>query len=186
MGGSVFTIIVIWSLVTRRSVPLNILYPVLAVTFIWAGFLAWRKEVQALSSLRMALPPSPGNTGRELIFVNETPSFLTQLSAGHTSIQAGKLLEPYLGKWIKVPSVTIRNIKETRPSEHLVFGNSKDGTSLALWFGAKWAERIVILRGGSEIAIIGKITSAEQDLCLESCEIISMSSLSDPTPVPPS
>jgi hypothetical protein len=98
MGGSLFAVIAIWGFATGKALPLNLGYLALAATFLWAGFLAWRKEVKEVGDLRTAL----GYERAGIIFVDEAPSFLTQIAKGHTSIQAEKLLEPYIGKWMRL------------------------------------------------------------------------------------
>jgi hypothetical protein len=44
MGGTIFAGFLIWGLIAREAVPLNVAYAALAATFFWASFLAWRKE----------------------------------------------------------------------------------------------------------------------------------------------
>jgi hypothetical protein len=181
MGGSIFFVIAIWGLITGRSVPANIAYLLLAVTFTWAGFLAWRKEVREVGRLRTAL----GYERPGLIFVDEAPSFLTQFSKGHMSIQAAKLLQPYLGKWMKLSNVTVDNIEE-HGTEHRVLGSSSDGTTLFMYFKEQWSERILILRRGSTIAIIGQIMNIDSGgptggfVQLQNCEIMGSSAISNP------
>ncbi|MGA2711665.1 MAG: hypothetical protein ABSG41_01050 [Bryobacteraceae bacterium] len=180
MGGSIFAAIAIWGFITSRSVPTNIAYLALAVTFVWAGFRAWTKEAHESARLRLALSSLPSTQSeperRGLIFVNENPSFLTKFFDGHTSIQAKALLQPYLNKWMRIPNVTVFDISETgmfnpRPR---VSGKSDDGTFVFMNFEEPWHEQILILRAGSVIEIIGQIELVDQGMIsFGKCEILS-------------
>ena len=188
MGGSLFAVIAIWGLTTGKSVPVNVAYGAIAVTFIWAGFLAWRKEVygrtQALQenvTLRAALDASPQRAaivsyqqpGR--IFLDEAPWFLMQFFREHTTIQAKKLVDPYLGKWVRPLNVAIYNINEIVSGGHRISATSDDeeGIFITLRFGKDWDERISILRRNGKLTIIGQLTDVgTRELELENCEIL--------------
>jgi len=175
MGGSIFALIAIWGLITHSTVPTNIAYLALAATFIWAGFRAWRKEVQENTRLRISLSSLP-STQPVPIFVNEEPSFLTKFFNGHTSIQATMLLKPYIGKWMRLSEVAVRDISNSgvfNPQPR-VSGQSKDGTLVFMGFEEAWHERILILRAGSVIEIIGQITHIDSSgMAFDKCEIVS-------------
>ena len=178
MGGSVFALIAIYGLATNKSVPVNIGYAVLGVTFVLAGFSAWRKESQEKTRLQGDLDSfqkhldSQGIYQRPgMVFVDETPAFLTQFFKQHASIQAKKLVQPYLGKWIKLSNVTVSDI-EAQSQRYRVPAHCADGEMVFMYFDEKWFERVSILRRGSQIAIIGRITSLENFLTLDNCEIL--------------
>jgi hypothetical protein len=118
-------------------------------------------------------PPSEAETR---IFTDEQPGFFKQFFDGHTSVQADALIQPYLGKWIRVSGVVINDISRQR-NGHLVFGSSTDKTRLFLHFQNQWSERILILRSGSTIAMAGKILRVDMNaMSLGNCELIESSS----------
>lgn len=186
MGGSIFAVIAIWGLMTHTSVPLNIAYASLAVTFTWAAFLAWRKEALEGARLQAALnaphsaPQSLGYERPGRIFIDEKPAFLQQFFRDHTSVQAQKLLDPYLGKWFRPLSLTVQDINKYR-SGYSVYGKTtEDNVGIHMKFDERWSERISILRRGSVLSVIGQIVEADQlSLSLQECEILTSSS---PTP----
>ena len=178
MGGSIFAVIAIWGLTTRRTVSTDVAYLALGVTFIWAGFLAWRKEAHESARLRSALHDVLSRQDRPtfdrpgLIFVNEEPSFFARLFDGHTSIQSTKLIEPYMGKWMRL-SIDVADISEASASQHRVHG-FKDQTSIFMYFEKQWQEQVSILRSRSVIEVVGQIRNIDRGMLrLESCEIIS-------------
>jgi len=188
MGGGLFAVIAIWGLITGRAVPVNIGYLALAVTFIWAGFRAWRKEVQGGAHLRVALDSALQSSdangdqpGR--IFTDEVPSFLIHLSDGRTSVQTKKLIEPYLGKWGRLLNLTVDDVQEIT-SGHTVSGLSADGAHVIMYFKEGWTEQVLILRRGSKINIVGQIGVVDSlYVRFENCEILrhSKSALSPAT-----
>jgi hypothetical protein len=144
-----------------------------------AAFLAWRKEVKESERLRTTLAAHGGEAHQGMIFVDEAPSFLTQLCKGHTSIQAKKLAVPYMGKWMRLSNVSISDIEEYG-SGHRIAGSSADGVLVPMYFEEPWSERILILRRGSKIAIIGKIAWIDEGYVrLDECQILD--SRPDPT-----
>lgn len=179
MGGGLFAAIAIWGLVTGKSVPTNIAYLALAATFIWAGFLAWRKEAREADRLRTVLGSTHEKERPDLIFVEEGPSFFVQLARPHTSIQAENLLQPYMGKWMKLSNVTVHDV-DTFGNLYIVSGMSEDGITLTMYFEKQWSERILILRRDSKIGIIGQIRAVEFGVRLENCEILRPPSSSPP------
>ena len=78
---------------------------------------------------------------------------------------------------MKLSNVDLRDIDG--PSS--ISGVSADGVYLSMKFQEQWAERILVLRRGSRIQIIGKIRRVMSGtMFLVECEILSSSAPSDP------
>jgi hypothetical protein len=93
----------------------------------------------------------------------------------HTSIQAEKLVQPYLKKWMRIPNTVVYNINDRGDEGYRVSAtiSNDNGPLVHLYFDKRWNERISILRRGSTLAIIGQIVSVEtHGLRLENCEIL--------------
>jgi hypothetical protein len=117
------------------------------------------------------------------IFIKETPQELQELRHGHVTVQADKLLEPYLGKWMRVAG-TVSDVHEYKSSEKWTvnvwtrlaetrLGVPMKTDELSLEFAATWSERLVLLKRDEHINVIGRIKSIELlSINLEQCELL--------------
>lgn len=109
--------------------------------------------------------------GRTIVKI--APQYLCSFFKDHLEIQAGRLIAPYIGKWMEI-SGTLKNARETP------FFLSVDlheeatlGVCLNLIFDLKWREEIEILKNGDSVTIRGQITGARPySVTLEKCELI--------------
>ncbi|MFC1907298.1 hypothetical protein ACFLW8_04360 [Chloroflexota bacterium] len=121
------------------------------------------------------------NPPDEKEFVSVTPDDLMNFfSADQTSIQSRRVVDPFIGKWIKVEGdlgdvlavgsdgagVTFANYRFT--------GDMARYKKLSMYFmGKKWVERLYILKKGTRIAVQGQIKYVfELGVELENCELI--------------
>ncbi len=159
-GGSIFAGLAIWGLITGRSVPTNIAWPVLGTTLILASFLSWRKQAVAAHFFDRQI----------MDFVPEDP---TKLFENYTSIQAEILFNAdYTGKWMKVFG-KIADLSSTDFGAVIIFETRRpSGVTVYAKFGRKMNQRLSILQRGDTVSVIGKIKSGSQyTLWLNSCEL---------------
>jgi len=108
------------------------------------------------SEARIIVPPSV------------TPEYLMGLFIGHTGVQGKKLLEPYIGKWIKV-SGPLSNVRPTSPG--ILALVSIGNKHVFMHFGDQWRERLSVLRLEDKITALCEIREAELfELSLDKCE----------------
>jgi hypothetical protein len=104
--------------------------------------------------------------------------YLTGLYKDNTSLQADSLARNYIGKWMK-QSAVVANV-----AEYPTFGKSLEFQILAslehpphryiiqtLRFAETWKDRISVLKRGSEITFIGKISQIDSSsITFQDCE----------------
>jgi hypothetical protein len=60
-GGSLIALLTLWSLTGQRPIPQNLAWLIVALTFLAASFLAWRKERQSAFREQRILVDEPVN-----------------------------------------------------------------------------------------------------------------------------
>lgn len=111
------------------------------------------------------------------IEVNVKPKYLLRLYKGHSSIQADKLAEPYIGKWIRV-SGRVYDITDSLGGCRVSFHQRwLDGPgidlSLTMVFGPEWRDRLSIMKRGTRIKVRGKIKEVNRAwINLTECELV--------------
>jgi hypothetical protein len=119
-------------------------------------------------------PPAPPQ--RE--FVNQTPAELVGLYHNMTDLQAQKLLEPFIGRWIKVsgPFQNVRAASSNGIAWVDLSNNAglRPGQATHLGFDAdKWLARLSTLKLGEQLEIAGQIEAVDRHVVyLRHCELI--------------
>ena len=110
------------------------------------------------------------------IFVGDdiTPQYLASLYKGQTEMQAQRLVDIYVGKWMKIRG-PISNVMT--PTGDIVAVHLKrdafNEIAVALKFSKPWHERLALLRQGNIITAVGKIDYTEAGfVMLEDCELV--------------
>jgi hypothetical protein len=106
----------------------------------------------------------------ECIFVgrNITPGYLLSFFRDHTSIQATKLTEAYIGKWMPLHGKLGEVIYSTAYTTQVTFKS----TSVFMYFHEPWIDRLTILRRGDDLMVIGQIKSIDLlSVHLDNCEL---------------
>lgn len=112
--------------------------------------------------------------GDKRVVIDVPPEYLMKLCEGHTSIQAQKSVELYIGKWIRV-SGTVFNATEHSAffSVYLMY---KENKYISAYFRKK-DDRVSVLRPGDQITVMGEIeTVTESNVGLEKCELLDVNS----------
>lgn len=118
--------------------------------------------------------------GRDFVSASITPEYLIGLFQGHTGIQANKLTEAYVGKWLKL-SGSLDQVDSLGSDNALVIFSGNIGRSLSsvkMTFSSKvWVDRLSVLRRGDNITVIGKIERLDSfDVRLSECELVGFDS----------
>lgn len=143
------------------------------------GLHLFAARIQAKQShLRAAGLAGAGTQGEERIFVGAhvTCKSLTGLFEQHMTIEANRLIEAYIGKWMRI-SGTLRDIAEPRSSgtvaAHLQVGPGPAVDLASLTFDKGWVGRLSMLQKGSEITAVGQISRVSPlYVDLDHCELV--------------
>jgi hypothetical protein len=111
--------------------------------------------------------------GRTLVDV--TPAYLASLYGEHTEIQADKLLEAFVGKWMRV-SGSVEEVFATDENGACVAfpHEGPDEPSVMMYFRGKAVidDQLRVLKIGDRITVIGQIESASAGvIVLKNCEL---------------
>ena len=137
---------------------------------------------QAVRSLAKTDPvPKPEEALKERIFTQASVDYLTGLYIGHTEIQGDLRAEPHIGKWIRM-DITVFSVSAGLGS--ISISGEADGRppSQEIWqtpsfrvlarFAPSFKERLIHLRDGDRLRIVGQISSISLTLIqLGECEI---------------
>ena len=121
------------------------------------------------------------------VFVGETitVAYLVGLfnEPGRTSFQARTLVEPYIGKWMKVSGV-MKDVMRTNVDQKFVqmvferdpsieYTHPLFYAQLTMYFRNDWIQRVLILKVGDQLTVIGQIDRVDRiSLQLENCELV--------------
>jgi hypothetical protein len=107
------------------------------------------------------------------IFVDVMPEDLIKLFKDHMDLQAQMLVEPFMGKWIRISAV-VKDILKNRDASCRVTLNGTGFLELInLNFPPNWVDRISVLQRGQVINACGQITKVTSlSVELEQCELL--------------
>jgi hypothetical protein len=136
--------------------------------------------VTAQSKPEPALVPvtaSPSSEIGERKIVDVTPEYLIGFfNAGHTSVQAKKLAEAFIGKWMKVSGL-LGDVLGNYPSQRMVVFSDRSSykrNSVNMFFYDK--ERfgeLSTLKLGDTITVIGQLSDVNSfEISLHNCELL--------------
>jgi hypothetical protein len=120
-------------------------------------------------------PPSPVPTTHdsrldERIIIDVTPDDLWKICDEYTTLQAQKLIGIYVGKWIRV-SGPFGDVMGKEPLQ-VTFASRTFRNVIFMYFSLEWHDRLVVLKRGALIAVIGRIVEVNQiELHLGHCEL---------------
>jgi hypothetical protein len=162
-GGSIIAVLAIWGFAGGKTLPTNLGWLTLGVTFILASFLAWRKEYHQRR-----------DAATKRIFTDLRVDQLMSFLGGRTHIEANRLMAPYLEKWMRVQC----EVDDIRSSfnEMEVHAHQLEPTRvfmLMIFQKLLWAERLSVMTRGSKIEVVGQIKYANEGaISLTNCEIV--------------
>ena len=114
-------------------------------------------------------PPS------ERIFVEKAPQELTNVFKTYIDAQAEKLIQPYMGKWLRLAGA-VTNASQISGKFWQVFlhleSDSLFGIQIVLYFANTWTEHLSLISRGTNINVIGRISKVSaSELDLQACEL---------------
>ena len=151
---------------------------VLACCLLVAGILnllaAKARSISSNSNLHISSPIPV--LERNFLGASITPEYLLSMFGTHTSIQARKLIEPFIGKWLRVSGNLSEVLSSSPDRAQLTFSDrgvgSKVGTVYMYFRNKNQIERLAILRRGDSLTVIGKIEDINAvQIDLGNCEL---------------
>jgi hypothetical protein len=130
----------------------------------------------SVPSLKTVFSPPATVAGRTFVGSSITPEYLVGLFEGHTSIQARKFIEPFIGKWMRL-SGELEEVSGSRPNFAILQFSGRGlrggGAGVFMFFQTEeWVSRLAILRRGDRLTVVGKIENVISiRVELESCEL---------------
>jgi hypothetical protein len=110
------------------------------------------------------------------MFVDVTPEYLTGFfRGGHTSIQAKKLAEAFIGKWMKISGHVDDVLGSTDLQRQVTFKGRSifNNDQVFLYFRPEWFDRLSTLKPGDKITVIGQLIEANKiEIHLANCELV--------------
>lgn len=116
--------------------------------------------------------PAPSVPGRLFLPDDITPQYLCGLYRDHTAVQADRLASPYQGKWMKV-SGSVDDIRAEYDAFVITIWIVRGELIANVRFDKRrWADRVSMLKQGSEIKVTGKLqTIGQHAVFLIKCEL---------------
>jgi hypothetical protein len=121
-------------------------------------------------------------TEPEREIVNVAPAYLVDFFKEHTDIQANRLLEPYIGKWMRVSGplgnvmsssgVRVQVTFQHKPLFERESEGMADWLTIYMYFPEATKDRLALLPRGTPITVLGRIRDAgAASIELEDCEL---------------
>ncbi len=108
---------------------------------------------------------------RTRVVIDVKPDHLMGLYRDHTHIQAEKLAEAYIGKWIKI-SAQVQNVSALASGITITVKETSLDL-IFLRFGIEWADRVTTFQRKQKITVVGEIERIQFDsLVLINCELV--------------
>jgi len=113
----------------------------------------------------------------ERILTDKSPQELTDFFRNFIDVQAQKLIEPFLGKWLKIVG-PVTDASHYKDSFWQVFiyvedKHSSFGIQISLLFADTWTERLSLITHGTTISTIGRINKVgKTGIELHACELV--------------
>jgi hypothetical protein len=134
------------------------------------------ERASAVTSPRELRPPGSAlpQTSSARITVDLDPALLIGManSDDYTSAEVQRLAEPYLGKWMRVRG-PVADVGKTKMALANYTSRHAGLYEMVLEFDNEWAERLNLLRKGSDVSVLGQIESVTKlGVHLTRCEIL--------------
>jgi hypothetical protein len=130
-------------------------------------------SLSSISAPAQTMPKPSEPSKRIFVGPSITADYLLNLLEGHTQIQGKKLVEPYIGKWMKASG----RLRDVHPNGAILVTFIHEGqvalSDIRMFFEERWLDRLSILRRGDELTVIGQITKVDgMGVRLENCELV--------------
>ena len=90
----------------------------------------------------------------------------------HTSVQAQRLLDVYVGKWMRVAGA-LGDADDFGDFIQVTFtGRPQAEHHVYMYFDMKWADRLTMIKKGRHINVVGRVKNVDSaSVHLEKCEL---------------
>jgi tRNA_anti-like len=128
--------------------------------------------------------PNPVAAPEERVLLDVKPEYLLDFFTKYNNVQAQKLVETYIGKWMKISG----EVSDVFPSETSGGTRLDRGPSVMMTKKAKkasgdidvfcdfddqrWKDRAAVLKRGDKITVFGQITRIDRFFTLTKCEFV--------------
>jgi hypothetical protein len=146
-GGTIIAALALWTFGTGKAIPRAIDWLILGLTLMLAAFFSWRKQWVA------------GKRG----FIDISPAELAKLCRDRTTFQAAAVIEPYIGKSIRV-RLFFNDAATLFPFcvyAHLSDSETFYGVWTTFWVPLSKRKVFMALQKGMLLTIAGRISSVE-------------------------
>jgi hypothetical protein len=142
----------------------------------FSAALIQRKGVHNITPIATSIAATPRIAGRDFVGASITPEYLLGFFSEHTAIQASKLIEPFIGKWLRISGNLSQILSSSPDRAQLTFSGRGVGDDLAsvfMYFRDEGeVERLAILRRGDRLTVVGRITEINTvQIDLDDCEL---------------
>jgi hypothetical protein len=148
----------------------------------WHGLTHRLSDSPATRTRATSRESAPTSEPEERMVVDVTPAYLVGFFNDHTSIQARKLTEPYIGKWLRVSgalSDVLRShidqpVSQVTFEKGSPFDENYEWFTVYMYFDRTWDDRLAVLRRGTTITVLGQLERVSGvEVHLEHCELVS-------------
>lgn len=116
-------------------------------------------QAQSSSGVAQTHSESAPKNARAFLPPDIDGEYLTGLYRNHTSLQADALAASYIGKWMRL-SVVVNDVKRTENGLYSI-SYMTDKFIVDMRFTADWADRASMLRAGSRVKVVGKLSAID-------------------------
>jgi hypothetical protein len=153
----------------KPPLRMAILIIAMTLTIAVAGYDIYDRNFGAITATQKTQSPIP----QKKTIIHATPEYLMSLYDGVMSSQGDRLLQPYVGKWIRLTN-TVSDTKANSVWTYVKKKNETKNNPVVLLFDfPKWSEKVAALTRGQTITALCQIgLNARWDVVyLEHCEL---------------
>jgi hypothetical protein len=173
-GGSIVAFLALLNFGGAKSIPQYVNWVIIGVTFVMAAFHAWRNERTNVARSKRHVSTEVPVPAPKRIVIDVAPEYLMGFYKDHTDVQADKLAENYIGKWLKLSGKVANVVSSSAITKtwHVILAY-KAGYFMGVDFDNAWADQISVLKRGDEIRVLGQIEAFDGSrLHLVHCELL--------------
>src|SRR6202171_3180592 len=170
-GGSIVALLALWAFATGKTMPQNLAWLVIGLTFVMAAFLAWRKEATAAANISQENGCQSESSVPLRVFIEQDPQALCEIYDRHTRIIADQMTSAYKGKWLRV-EVEVAQVSHYYPKGSYIVVGRRSRLLFVLVFNSEWRDHISVIYKGQMVLVIGRLNEiGSGEINLIECEI---------------
>jgi hypothetical protein len=131
----------------------------------------YNEEKSKIDNEQSGPASSPARIDEGRVMVNVDGVYLTNICKEHMAIQAEKLIQPFIGKWMKVVG-RVADIKEEDSGMKVIFERNESLLYILTFDDRSWRDHLLVMPRGTQINALGKIQNiAATWISLTSCKL---------------